>query len=181
MNEPFWLRSNSVRQCADMFSFREMKMNKTRLLLAASALIASFAAVSFASAETVRDHRRCLINDPNCRDHHGPVVVVPPRPGSGGTVIIDPIRPPRPPMPPVVVIDPIPQPPEPPHQPMPGDNFGISCKMGRNILRSQGYTDISAFDCEGQKYGYFARHYRHWVKVKMDLNGQILSEQKVRF
>jgi hypothetical protein len=167
-----------------MFRFWEMKMNKTRLLIAASAIIASFAAISTASAETVRDHRKCPLLDPNCRDHRGPVVVVPPRPTpGGGTVIIDPIRPTRPHVPPVVVIDPMPQPqpPEPPHQPMQGDNFGISCKMGRNILRAQGYSDIRAFDCEGQKYGYFARHNRHWVKVKMDPHGMIISEQKVRF
>ena len=151
-------------------------MNKTRLLLAASALIASFAATSAASAETVRDHRKCPLLDPNCRDHRGPIVVVPPRPTpGGGTVIIDPIRPTRPHVPPVVVVDPSPP------RPMPGDIFGISCKMGRNILRAQGYSDIRAYDCQGRSYGYFARHYRHWVKVKMNLNGQILSEQKVRF
>lgn len=147
----------------------------TRALMMASTIIASFAGISLASAETVRDHRKCSINDSNCRDHRVPEVVVPPRPTPG--VIVDPIRPQQPPY---IVVDPVPAQ-EQTNPPMPGDNFGISCGQGRNILKGLGYSKIKAYDCEGRTYGYFAIKGHRYVQIKMNLKGEITSEQRVLF
>jgi hypothetical protein len=114
----------------------------------------------------VRDHRAtCVVGDVNCRDHREPVVVVPPR-----------VQP----EPPVVIIDPTPTGAQPDWRDQ-GDNFGISCKMGRNILKRNGFRHVQAFDCEGRYYGYYATKRHHTVKVKMNLDGDIVAIKRVRF
>lgn len=168
-------------------TLEEIEMNKSAIAYAAATLIASVASISSANAEIVRDHRDgvvrdhrtiCVIGDLNCRDHREPIIVVPPRvqPESPITVITDPVRP----RPPRVIIDPIPTTGEPDWHDA-GDNFGISCRVGRNILRQQGFRHIQAYDCQGRSYGYFATKRNHAVRVKMNLDGDIISINRVRF
>lgn len=163
-------------------------MKTSSVVITAATFVASFVSLSSAFAETVRDHRGgpvvrdhrtvCVIGDPNCRDHREPIVVVPPRHlPEPPVVIVDPIRP-RP-HPPIIVVDPMPTGGHDWHDQ--GDNFGISCKMGRNILRQNGYRHVQAYDCQGQTYGYFASKRHQTVKVKMNLRGDIISVQRVRF
>lgn len=143
------------------------------------AILAVSASLGTASAETVRDHRSpevrdhrtiCVVGDPNCRDHRGPVIVIPPRDN-----------------PPVIVVDPLPRPPRP--QPLPpidpGDGAGnghhghdrISCREGRQILRSEGFRHVRAFDCDGRVFGYRAENRRGGAKVRMTNRGDIISVQ----
>lgn len=150
-------------------------MNTSAFTFVAATFIASVASISSTNAEIVRDHRGgpvvddhrtvCVIGNPKCRDHRDPVIVVPPR---------------HQPVPPVVIIDPIPTAGEPDWHDA-GDNFGISCKMGRTILRQQGFRHVQAYDCQGQTYGYFATKRYQAVKVKMNFYGEILSIRRVRF
>lgn len=163
-------------------------MNKSTFIIAAATFITTVASISSANAEVVRDHRSgpvvrdhrtvCVSGTLNCRDHREPNVVVPPRvqPEPPVTVIVDPVRP----RPPIVVIDPIPTTGQPDWHDA-GDNFGISCKMGRTILRQQGFRHIQAYDCQGRSYGYFATKRHQAVKVKMNLRGDIIAISRVRF
>ena len=149
------------------------------------AVLALGATLGAANAETVRDHRTpdvrdhrtiCVIGDPNCRDHRGPVVVVPPRD-----------------TPPIVVVDPMPRPPRPRPQPMPPidpgrgdggwghhDHNRISCGEGRQILRWEGFRHIRAYDCDGRTYGYRAENRRGPVKITMTNRGDIIAVQRIR-
>jgi hypothetical protein len=137
----------------------------------------SIFAAGNASAYTTRDHRICQASDPNCRDHRGPVIVVPPRDIPPVIVVQDP--------PP---IDPGPGPripPEPPHRPphppIPDDggwahagdegDYGISCREGRAIVRHSGFRHVRAIDCSGDVFSYTAdsrRGGRATVIVNMD-------------
>ena len=146
------------------------------------AILTIGASLGTANAETVRDHRTpevrdhrviCIVGDPNCRDHRGPVVVVPPRDN-----------------PPIIVVDPLPRPPRPHPQPLPpidpGDGAGnghhdrISCSEGRQMLRWEGFRHIRAFDCDGRVYGYRAETRRDRVIVKMSNRGDILAVVRFR-
>ncbi len=151
-----------------------MNTSAIKSLFAVLALTATFGA---ANAETVRDHRGpevrdhrtfCVIGDPNCRDHRTPVVVVPPRH-----------------MPPVVVVD-TPQPPRVPLDPGMGnghwdddqqDDYRISCRQGRQIVRENGFHHVRAFDCEGRVYGYRAETRHGGAQVKVTNRGEIISVQ----
>lgn len=162
-------------------------------LFAVLALTATFGA---ANAETVRDHRDpqvrdhrtiCVIGDPNCRDHRGPVVVVPPRPRpfpQPPVVVVDP-------QPPVIVVDPLPRPPR-PQPPMPpldpgmgnghwnddqDDDYRISCREGRQIVRENGFRHVRAFDCDGRVYGFRADNRHGGAKIRMTNRGDIISVQ----
>jgi hypothetical protein len=151
----------------------------------AIALVAATASVGFsifasgsANAREFRDHRFCQDLDPSCRDHRGPIIVVPPRP-----------LPPVVGIPPVVVMDPPigPRPPvEPPHHNWPNgpghgqwhvqwddnqDEYGISCREGRRIVKRNGFRSVQPIDCDGNVYRYNAisrRGARATVLVNMD-------------
>lgn len=156
-------------------------MNKPAIksLFAVLALTAAFGA---ANAETIRDHRDpaqvrdhrtiCVIGDPNCRDHRRPVVVVPPRH-----------------LPPDVVAD-TPQPPRVPIDPGTGnghwnddqdDDYFISCREGRQIVRENGFRHVRAFDCEGRIFGYRAENRHGGAKIRMTNRGDIISVQYYTF
>jgi hypothetical protein len=185
MNASFQLRSKCEAQSSLNRSVladweqgkaqEEIEMNKSlsAFIFAAATLITGATPFTSANADTVvRDHRTiCVVDDQNCRDHRGSVVVVPPivRPEPPVTVIVDPVRP----HPPVVVIDPIHV--NQGHDQDDGDNFGISCGQGRNILRHEGFRYVRAYDCEGRYYRYFATKNRRAVSVKMTNNGDIVS------
>ena len=149
------------------------------------AILALGATLGAANAETVRDHRTpevrdhrtiCVIGDPNCRDHRGPVVVVPPR-HLPSVVVVDTPRPHHP--------RPLPLPPMPPIDPGDGAGHGhhdrISCGEGRQILRWEGFRHIRAFDCDGRTYGYRAENRRGPVKITMSNRGNIISVQRIRY
>ncbi len=134
-------------------------------LFAVIALAASFGA---ANAETIRDHRTiCVIGDADCRDHRGPAVVVPPRH-----------------LPPVVVVDT----PVMPIDPGIGDgtwghdddddDYLISCREGRRLVRENGFRHVRAFDCEGSVFGYRASSRHGGAIVKVSNRGQIISVQR---
>ena len=113
------------------------------LVLATTTVGLSTLFANAASASGVRDHRACALLGPNCRDHRGPIIVVPPRPT---------------PVPPIVVIVPpvlqppvVTQPPEPPHH-----FAGISCKKGKRIVRFNGFHHVRYNDCSKPLYSYFA-------------------------
>jgi hypothetical protein len=164
-------------------------MNKSaaKSLFAVLALTATFGA---ANAETIRDHRDavvrdhrviCVIGDPNCRDHRTPVVVVPPR--HLPPVVVDTSQPP------VIVVD-TPQPPLPPIDPGTGnghwnddqeDNYFISCREGRQIVRENGFRHVRAFDCEGRIFGYRAENRHGGAKIRMTNRGDIISVQYYTF
>jgi hypothetical protein len=150
----------------------------------ALALIATTASVGFsifatgnANAVEVRDHRNCQTFDPNCRDHRGPVIVVPPRDAPPIIVVQDP---------PPVQTEPPRIPTEPPHRRPHHDNpyehdwdyvdqYGISCQEGRSIVRHSGFRHVRATDCSGDVYSYTAdsrRGGRATVLVNMD--GEII-------
>jgi hypothetical protein len=134
------------------------------LILATATIGMSMLSVSQASAGEVRDHRQCQKFDPNCRDHRGPVIVVPPPPVS---------------QPPIVVIDPIrPRPPiEPPHHTSPWDDqdeYRISCGEGRRIVRQSGFRRVRAIDCSGNTYRYNASSRDGRVTVLVNMDGDIV-------
>ena len=154
------------------------------------AVLALGASLGAANAETVRDHRSpevrdhrviCVIGDPNCRDHRGPVIVVPPR-DNPPIIVVDPL--PRPHHP-----RPLPLPPMPPMPPIdPGDGAGhghghhdrISCSEGRQILRWEGFRLVRAFDCDGRTYGYRAEGRRGPVRIALTNRGDIIAIQRIR-
>ncbi len=157
-----------------------MSNTSIKSLFAVLAFTATFGA---ANAETVRDHRDpqvrdhrtiCVIGDPNCRDHRSPIVVVPPR-------HLPPVY-----EPPVVVVNPQPQPPVIPIDPGIGnghwnddqdDDYRISCREGRQIVRENGFRHVRAFDCDGRVYGYRADNRHGGAKIRMTNRGNIISVQ----
>jgi hypothetical protein len=154
-----------------------MKKYLALALIAATASVGySILAAGNANALDIRDHRSCQQFDPNCRDHRGPVIVVPPRPLPPDVVVQNP---------PVIVVDPIRPPVEPPHQNWPQehgqghgypqwdnqDEYGISCREGRSIVRHSGFRGVRAVDCSGDVFRYNAisrRGGRATVLVNMD-------------
>lgn len=135
------------------------------LILATATVGISMLSAGQASAREIRDHRLCQQFDPNCRDHRGPVVVVPPPPVSQPPiVVVDPITPPRPPI-------------EPPHHTGPWDDqdeYGISCREGRNIVRQSGFRRVKAVDCSGNIYRYNASSRNGRVTVLVNMDGDIV-------
>jgi hypothetical protein len=153
-----------------------MRNSISKLILAAvTVTLLSATFMNTAQANNVRDHRNaCNVLDPaNCRDHRGPVVVVPPPPLPTG---------------PIVVVDPIPRPPrtppvEPPHRPH-HDNpwaddegdYGISCGEGRRIVRNEGFRSVRAIDCSGDIYRYNAKGRRgSKATVLVNMDGDIVA------
>ena len=147
-------------------------------LIAASATVgATLISANSAQAFEIRDHRFCQVLDPNCPDHRGPVVVVPPRPLPPNVVVQNP---------PTVIIDPVrPQPVEPPHhQPDAphwnvtwdlGGDEGISCAEGRSIVRQEGYRQVKVVDCSGDIYRYNAySNAEGKVTVLVNMDGDIV-------
>jgi hypothetical protein len=146
------------------------------IVATASVGISMFAAGS-AKALDIRDHRVCQNLDPNCRDHRGPVVVVPPRPLPPSVVVQNP---------PVIVVDPIRPPVEPPHHNWPRpdpwhgqwdnqDEYGISCSEGRRIVRRHGFRHVRAVDCNGDTYRYSADSRNGHATVIVNLDGDIVN------
>jgi hypothetical protein len=140
------------------------------LIIATASVGFSIIATGQANALDLRDHRFCQTLDPNCRDHRGPVVVVPPRHLPPVVVVQNP---------PLIVVDPIRPPVEPPHQNWPRDNgqwdnqdqYGISCGEGRSIVRHNGFRRVRAIECSGDVFQYSAfsrRNGRATVSVNMD-------------
>jgi hypothetical protein len=146
------------------------------LIFATASIGLSTLFIGNANAGTVRDHRICEASDPNCRDHRGPVVVIPPIQTPPIIVVGDPKNDPGP--------GPLPQPepphPRPPQDPWHGhghgpwgnqDDYGISCREGRSIVRQNGYRHVKAMDCSGDVFVYSAntnRGRRAIVSVNMD-------------
>ena len=131
------------------------------LVLATTTVGLSTLFANAASASGVRDHRACALLGPNCRDHRGPIIVVPPRPT---------------PVPPIVVIDPpvlqppvVTQPPEPPHR-----FAGISCKKGKRIVRFNGFHHVRYNDCSKPLYNYFAEDDNGYAIVVVNMDGDIV-------
>jgi hypothetical protein len=56
------------------------------------------------------------------------------------------------------------------------DDFGISCGEGRRLVRSAGFRNVSAFDCDGRSYGYTAWRRGGMYRVQVDaLRGRIVG------
>jgi hypothetical protein len=155
----------------------------TKTILVSATLVISLMTANAANAERVRDHRGCSLLDINCRDHRGPVVVVPPRHVPPPPVVVIDPPPVRPLPPPVVVIDPpthVPPGIPPVHtDPVSEPDYetepdGISCREGRQIVRQEGFRRVRAVDCDGPIYSYNATKRRHKVTVLVNLDGDIV-------
>jgi hypothetical protein len=147
-----------------------MRNTLSKLILSAAAItLLSANFMTTAQARDVRDHRICQVLDPNCRDHRGPVIVVPPPPAPPVVVIDPPIRP----LPPI-------EPPHRPHHDNPwaddeGD-YGISCGEGRRIVRQEGFRQVRAIDCSGDVFRYNAKSRRGGkATVLVNMDGDIIA------
>ncbi len=58
-------------------------------------------------------------------------------------------------------------------------NYGISCNSGRRMLRSEGFHDVEAYDCSAPTYGYSAWRDGGLFKVRLNLNGDIISVRQI--
>jgi hypothetical protein len=56
------------------------------------------------------------------------------------------------------------------------DDFGISCRQGRRLVRNAGFRAVSAFDCDGRTYGYTAYRFGDMYRVRVDaVRGRIIA------
>lgn len=56
-----------------------------------------------------------------------------------------------------------------------GYGGGISCWKGAKIVKWAGFRDVGPYDCGGPVYGYKARKFGDWYKVKVNWQGDIVS------
>ncbi len=54
-------------------------------------------------------------------------------------------------------------------------SYGISCGTGRDILRSQGFRNVQAYDCTAPVYGYQAWKRGDIYRVNVNFRGQIVA------
>jgi hypothetical protein len=152
------------------------KLLALTLLLATTTIGISTLASGAASARDIRDHRGCSVFDPICATQPGPVVrpphPLPPEVGIPPVVVIDPPIGPRPPI-------------EPPHHNWPNgpdhgqwddnqDEYGISCREGRSIVRHSGFRHVKSVDCSGNIYRYNATSRDGRVTVLVNMDGDIV-------
>jgi hypothetical protein len=155
-----------------------MKRHIALALIVATATVGlSMVVAPQANAATTRDHRgACDPYSANCSDHRtggGPVIAPPPQrmPDPG----------------PIVNKDPTPLPPiEPPHPRSPdhdnpyehdwdyGDQYGISCSEGRQIVRQHGFRHVRTVECFGDIFTYQASSRRNGqATISVDMDGAI--------
>lgn len=90
--------------------------------------------------------------------------------------------------------DPRPRPPRPPHYPRPPiysdpgyyrppiyeGSYRVSCREARRIVRSEGFRDVRAVDCEGRSYQFEARRKgRAFLVVVSSRSGDIIDVSRL--
>ena len=61
------------------------------------------------------------------------------------------------------------------YEPVPVYNYGISCGKGAKIVKWSGFKSVNAVDCSKPVYQYHARKGWDWYRVKVNMNGNIIS------
>lgn len=58
-------------------------------------------------------------------------------------------------------------------------SYGVSCNRGRNIVRSEGFRNVRAYDCSAPTYAYKAWRDGELYRVKVSYRGRIISVRPI--
>jgi hypothetical protein len=67
------------------------------------------------------------------------------------------------------------------YNPYPAYNpyWGVSCQVGRKIVKNHGFYNVNAFDCSKPVYQYTAWKFGKPYKVRVNLAGAIIKVSKI--
>jgi hypothetical protein len=58
-------------------------------------------------------------------------------------------------------------------------DYGVSCGMGRGIVRNAGFRNVSAYDCSAPTYGYQAWKHGELFQVNVSYRGDIVAVRPI--